>query len=487
MLFDHVTQRAKALAGEKFKKDETKLPDSWLNMQYQQYRSIRFQTDQALWKDQSLFEVQFFHPGFFYKEPVEIEVANKDGVSTRIPFDTKLFRYDGSAALLAKDAVEGAGFAGFRIHYPLNNPEYKDEVMVFQGASYFRPVGLGQVYGLSARGLAVDTAEPTGEEFPRFSKFWLLKPGKDDTRMIFFALLDSPSVTGAYRFLLQPGVDSGMQITARLFARKDITKLGVAPLTSMFFYGENRTRWTDDFRPEVHDSDGVLMHTSHGEWIWRPLKNPRHLQVTSLQDGTPKGFGLVQRDRDFLNYQDVEAKYHQRPSIWITPQGDWGQGRLEIVEIPTKNETNDNIVSYWVPSQPMKAGEQREFNYQLQTFDGQLQQQANATVSRTRIGWAALPGQQNPPPVSERQFVVDFAGSRLEQLAANQPLEAKLQLSSGKTRDLIVRRLPTGEWRVSFKMSPQEQQTVDMHLQLFLRNQPLSEVWNYVWNPRDIK
>ncbi|GAB3020932.1 OpgD/OpgG family glucan biosynthesis protein [Bowmanella dokdonensis] len=486
LLFDLMTKRAQELSSKPHEVPDTPLPANWLNMDYEQYRSIRFKSEQALWDDQALFEVQFFHPGFLYRSPVEIEAVNHDGVNRRIAFDPSMFSYDNRAAPLEQQ-VEGAGFAGFRVHFPLNTAAYKDEVAVFQGASYFRLVGPGQLYGLSARGLSIDTAMPEGEEFPHFRQFWLMKPQPEDAHLVFFALLDSPSVTGAYRFELQPGMDTKMDITARLFARKDVSKLGIAPMTSMFLYGENKVRFVDDFRPEIHDSDGVLMHTSRDEWIWRPLRNPRQLQVTSLSDDSPQGFGLVQRDRDFAHYQDTEAHYHRRPSLWVTPQGQWGKGRLEVVEIPTNNETNDNIVTYWVPEQPLKAGEQREYSYSLQTFDSTLHQEPLAQVTQTRIGWAALPGQHNPPPRELRQFIVDFAGPGLANLSPSQAVEARLQLSSGEYKELKVNHLPNGQWRASFKLLPREQQTVDMRLQLHLREQNLTEVWNYVWNPSDIK
>src|SRR5690606_23556797 len=283
--------------------------------------------------------------------------------------DPDFFIYHGDPVQVPADAISRLGYAGLRVHYPLNKPQYKDEFLVFQGASYFRLVGPGQAYGLSARGLAINTAEASGEEFPAFREFWLIKPAADASRMWFIALLDSPSLTGAYSFELAPGAPTSVRVEARLFPRADITKLGIAPLTSMFFYGENRTRFIDDFRPEVHDSDGLLMQTGAGEWIWRPLANPPELRVTSLQDRNPLGFGLLQRHRNFVTYHDTEAKYVRRASICIEPDGQWGAGRLELVVIPTDSDTNDNIVAYWVPSAPVKAGSDWRFRYKLTTFN----------------------------------------------------------------------------------------------------------------------
>ncbi len=482
-LFQRVEERARELAQEDFKPAATDMPESLANMDYQQYRSIRFRPEQALWHDQALFEVQLFHPGFLYREPVRVNVVAENKVAA-LPFERARFRYDGKAAVLADEAPETLGYAGFRVHYPLNTEDYKDEFLVFQGASYFRLVGPGQAYGLSARGLAVDTAAPQGEEFPAFREFWLVQPRADDTRLIIFALLDSPSVTGAYWFEIQPGAPTGMRVDARLFARRDIAKLGIAPLTSMFHHGENGTRFVDDFRPEVHDSDGLQVLTGQNEWIWRPLNNPRTLRVTSMMDENPRGFGLLQRDRRFDHYQDMEAAYERRPGLWVIPEGDWGKGRVELVEIPTDSEVNDNIVSYWVPDAPMKAGESRRYAYRLRSVDAQVAEHALGSVLRTRIGWGAVPGQPDPPPRSVRQFVVDFRGGELASLSPDTPLDAELSHAVGKVRDLHVQRLPDGKtWRAIFKLDPQDSDVVDMRLYLSLRGQRLTEVWSYLWSP----
>ena len=486
-LFNAIEARAKSLAQDDFKPIEANIPDELANMNYDQYRSIHFRPEASLWRGESLFEIQLFHPGFLYREPVVLHMASSVG-DPSLKFKQDFFNYVGQAEALAGKAPENIGFAGFRVHYPLNTNEYKDEFLVFQGASYFRLVGPGQVYGLSARGLAIDTAESSGEEFPVFREFWLVKPEPDQTRIVLYAWLDSPSVTGAYRFEITPGAPTEMGVEARLFARRDIKKLGIAPLTSMFHHGENTTRFVDDFRPEVHDSDGLLVAAANGEWIWRPLSNQRALRVSSLADENPRGFGLLQRDRDFNHYLDMEADYELRPSLWVMPQGDWGKGRVELVEIPTDSEVNDNIVAYWVPEQAFKAGETRRFSYRLRTFDQHLAEQGGARVLRTRIGWGAVPGQSNPPPHSKRQFVIDFRGGELENLSADVPLEAELQKNSGTITDLMVTRLPDQKtWRVSFKLEPEGNNLVDMRMFIKLRDQRLTEVWSYVWYPDAIQ
>lgn len=487
--FDQVTARAKALSDRPFEPPTSNLPEALARMSYSQYRAIRFRPERALWRNESLFEIQLFHAGFLYNHPVSINTV-RDGVAQPVQFTSDLFSYDAEAAPLANSAGDTRlGFAGFRVHYPLNSAEYKDEVAVFLGASYFRLVGPGQVFGLSARGLAVNTALPTGEEFPEFREFWLEQPTPDATTLVFYALLDSPSVAGAYRFELEPGAHTTLTVEARLFLRADIAKLGIAPLTSMFHHGEAPLRFVDDFRPEVHDSDGLLLGTAAGEWIWRPLSNPNALRVTALGDNNPRGFGLLQRDREFDHYLDLESHYQRRPSLWVEPLfGDFGEGHVEQVEIPSPSEIHDNMVAYWVPKHPPKAGDSRAWRYRLRTFDDNPPGFELARVERTQIGWGAVSGSPDQPPRSKRIFAVDFHGGELARLGTKVPVQAELTSSSGTLADLTVSRLPGARgWRASFKLSPEAEQPADLRLHLTLRGQRLSETWSYVWYPDAIE
>tara|TARA_R110000772_G_scaffold41760_20_gene97208 strand:+ start:734 stop:2347 length:1614 start_codon:yes stop_codon:yes gene_type:complete len=487
-VFDLVTEQAKSLAEKPYAQPKQNLPAELAEMNYQQYRAIRFNPQQAQWKDKAKFEMQLFHPGFLYRTPVEIKVVDENSGTKNMLFETDRFIYEKDAAPLKGLVPKDAGFAGFRVHYPLKTTDYKDEVAVFLGASYFRLIGPGQIFGISARGLAIDTAEASGEEFPAFSKFWMIEPGAEDSKLVFYALLDSKSVTGAYRFELVPGLNTVMHVQSTVFAREDVKKLGVAPLTSMYLSGENATRKFDDFRPEVHDSDGLSMHTSSGEWIWRSLNNPKGLRVTSLQDEQPKGFGLLQRDQNFTSYQDTEANYHARPGMWITPDNQWGKGRVELVEIPTNSETNDNIVSYWVPEEPFKKGEMRKFDYTVKTVNGALNEDVTARVTRVFNSWAALPGQDNAPDKSERQMIVDFSAQAFAHLGQSIRLTPHLSLSSGKFKDLEVVQLPDKKtWRAKFKLMPENDEAIDMRLFLTLGDEPISEVWNYVWSSNEVE
>jgi len=479
--FEAVARAAEALAAEPFRAPAANLPEALERLGYDDYRKIRFKRDAALWRGKALFEVQLFHLGFLYTTPVRINVV-RDGRAQLVAYRPEMFDLGGLA--LPERPAESMGFAGFRVHFPLHTPDYKDEVAVFLGASYFRVLGRGQRFGASARGLAIDTGEPKGEEFPLFREFWLVEPGPEDTDLTFYALLDSPSLTGAYAFRLHPGTETVTQVRARVFLRQDVKKLGIAPLTSMFLYGENRTRRFDDHRPEVHDSDGLLMDTGAGERLWRPLSNPGDLRVSAFVDARPRGFGLMQRDRAYDRYLDLEARYDLRPSLWVESLGDWGEGHVELVEIPSKQEINDNIVAYWRPKQEMKAGARLDVAYRLSArSDGPPPPYVGRAV-RTRIGAAAVPGSPDPLPPEVRLFVIDFAGGDMPYLGEAQPVRAVVRHSAGRLVDVVTQRSPEdGHWRVAFRLDTSGTEAIDLMVHLELRGRRLTETWSGLWTP----
>ena len=350
-------------------------------------------------------------------------------------------------------------------------------MIVFAGASYFRAVAKGQVFGISARGLAIDTGLPGGEEFPIFKEFWLERPARDARETRLYALLDSPSVTGAYAFVVQPGERTIVNVRARLFLRKAVKELGIAPLTSMFLYGEERPRPADDWRPEVHDSDGLLMHSSTGEWLWRPLGNPEKLRVSYFEFDNPRGFGLLQRDRQFKNYEDLETRHELRPNAWITPVGNWGKGHVKLVEIPSRKETNDNMVSYWMPRSLPPVGQPFEIAYRIH-FQSNDPVYANAgRVTAMRIG--------NGDREDWKRIVVDFEGEELKALPDSAPVKAVISLGQDGqlVQQSVFRNAVTQGWRLSFQIKPPKGKALELRAFLQHANNALSETWSYQIEP----
>ena len=416
-----------------------------------QYRDIRFIAEKAHWRKDNLpFQLQFFHVGSFFDRSVKLFEITPKGPAP-INFSPDLFSYEKSAAELKEQIRNDTGFAGFRIHYQ-NSGSPGEEVAVFLGASYFRAVGQDMCYGLSARGLAVDTAQPDGEEFPWFRQFWIERPDTKDKSITVYALLDSQRVTGAYSFVITPGKHTFMDVESTVFLRKNDAKIGIAPMTSMFFYGENTNiRPRDWFQPEIHNSDGLMINMESGEWLWRPVSNPRTLWVNSFEADNVKGFGLAQRDLVFDHYQDLEARYDRRPSLWCTPKGGWGKGSIELVQIPTEDDIHDNIVAYWRPAKT--ADRQFSFAYSLswQYPEAGLPPAGRVVATRTEIDRS-----------SAKRFIIDFEGGELGGISPADGLEAVIDIGpEARLVDQQVRKNEvTGGWRLVFQVKPEENPTL---------------------------
>jgi glucans biosynthesis protein len=481
--YANVQQLARERAAHEYRQTPQNLPASLANLTYDQYRDIRFRPASALWRGQALFEVQFFHRGYRVRQRVNVFEVTPAGAGL-VEYSPRLFTF-GHLLKTPKLSTE-VGFAGFRVHYPLHTPGYKDELLVFLGASYFRVLGRNQHYGASARGLAIDTAAQSGEEFPTFTDFWLVRPQPTDRSLIIYALLDSKSVAGAYQFEVRPGEITQVEVHSDLYPRRSIAKLGVAPLTSMYLYGEDGTgRHFDDFRPQVHDSDGLMSETGHGQWIWRPLSNPRDLRVNRFVDENPHGFGLAQRDRNFAHYEDVESQYQSRPSYWVQPLGNWGKGGVELVEIPSDEEIHDNMVAYWVPDQAVAAGKPLSFAYLLSAFAEYPRWPPGGRVIATRSGNPAVGDNKGRFGPGARRMLIEFAGGELEGLDSNQPVKAELSADNGQIEALTVQRVPqSGSWRIAFVVTPRPKKpVVDMRCYLTLYGEVLTETWVYQWAP----
>jgi glucans biosynthesis protein len=477
--FGDVAERARELAATPFKKPIDNLPRELQNLSYDQYRDIRFKPDKAYWSSARLpFELMFFHQGFYYQERVRINEVTRQG-AREIKFSPEFFDYGANRLDPAK--MQELGFAGFRVHYPINTPKYKDEVLAFLGASYFRALGKGQGYGQSARGLAIDTALISGEEFPQFVEFWIERPGPTAKELKIYGLLDSRRAAGAYQFVLRPGPETSLEIKARLYLREQIGKLGLAPLTTMYFFGENQRPTRDDYRPEVHDSDGLSIHSGTGEWIWRPLVNPKRLLVTSFALTDPLGFGVMQRDRDFMHYEDLEARYELRPSVWVEPKGSWGPGRVELIQLPTPDETNDNVVAYWVPDKPPQVKEPYDFEYRLSWQKNPETRSALSWVAQTRRG-----GRSTHSAEQSIGYVIDFEGPALKKLPADATLEGVVSIDSNAKllEHTVYRNEVTGGWRLALRLRRlDESKPAELRGYLRSGNEALSETWSYILPP----
>jgi glucans biosynthesis protein len=477
------------LASNVFQPSKDSLPPAMGKLGYDQYQSIRFRGDHALWAEAGLdFRLQFFHVGRNFTEPVHMyEVI--DGQAHEIVYDPAMFEWDKSGVdpALMKDR---AGFAGFRVQFIT---DWRDDVAAFLGASYFRAVGGDtRQYGLSARALAVDTAFARPEEFPRFTSFWFERPAKDAGTLTLYALLDSPSIAGALRFQITPGGTQIMNIDTAYYPRKPIERLGIAPLTSMFFYGENDRRVANDWRPEIHDSDGLSMWTGAGEWIWRPLVNPAQLHLNSYLDDNPRGFGLLQRDRNFDHYQDDGVYYDRRPSLWVEPKsganGGWGKGAVQLVEIPTVDETFDNIVAFWNPAEKPKPGQELLFGYRLYWGTKMPYSSPLGQTIATRTGIGGTVGIKRQ--YYSWHFAVDFAGGELGALPKDSAVEAVVTTSRGTTEHVTAHFVPEfAGYRALFDVRPPEDSVEPIDLRLYLRidGRPLTETWIYQWTPPSLK
>lgn len=473
---EQVADLARKLAANAYQPPKDDVPDWLTKISYDQWRNIHFDASKALWRGDNLpFHVQFYHPGASYNHTVKINIIS-DGKVLPTRFSPVQFDYGKNDF---RDKVPpDLGYAGFRIHYALNEPGHYVPVASFLGATYFQAIGRGQDFGLSARGLAIDTGLSSGEEFPWFREFWLKKPEPDAQQMTVYALLDSPSITGAYRFVIRPGDETIVNVECKLFRRKKINKLGIAPLTSMFLFGENRTAYSNDFRPEVHNSDGLLTHSSDGEWMWRPLVNPAALQINDFSMDNPRGFGLMQRDRNFDHYQDLNAHFERRPSAWVEPRGDWGKGHVELVQIPSGSQDNDNIVAMWVPEAlPDDLGKPLHFVYELHWLrsNPDIPPGGRTVATRRQTGGAQR----------SHKFVIDFNSETLRKLPADANVQAVVNVDPGwkLLSSQVVKNAVTGGWRLTAVVQAQNDKPLEMRAYLQQANNTLTETWTYTVNP----
>jgi glucans biosynthesis protein len=465
--WDTLLEEAKRLAGSAYVPQRNSSP-AIDKLSPEQYRSIHFNPDAGIWRADKLpFRLELLRAAYNLSTTVKIAMV-EDGLAKEVEATPAMFQMSG--AMPAQLGKVSLPLSGFRVRSRINSNKVWDEFLVFQGASYFRAVAKNLLYGLSARGLAINTGEPAGEEFPAFTHFWIERPGARANSIVIFALLESQSATGAYKFTVTPGVETQTEVELTLFPRVEMRSVGIAPLTSMFLFDETNRGHLDDYRPEVHDSDGLQITTKSGEQLFRPLANPLKLQVSAFTREMPQGFGLVQRSRAQSDFQDFDAQYERRPSAWITPKGDWGTGAVELVEIPSGRETNDNIVAFWRPAQPLTAGHPVQFAYTVTWSDEPPLPKGLGKIVATRSG-ASIDRKR-------RVFMLDIigAGEKLDGL--------RLDLSSSAgaiSNATLVSNSELHGLRASFEIDPKDAEVVELRLRVMRADTPVSETWLYRW------
>ncbi len=483
---EDVTARARELASKPYVAPASNLPPAFGTMQFADYMKIQPRSDRFEWRDlQTQFRLNFYHQGMQFNFPVKInEIVN--GQVREIKYEPD--RFDFGSLNFDREATRQLGYAGFRVLFPVNQDGKFDEVMSLLGASYFRVIGKDQVYGLSGRGLAIDTTSPGNEEFPNFREYWIQRPGPDDKQLVIYALLDSPRATGAYRMVLQPGRDSVLDVEANVVLRDDVATLGVAPLTSMFLYGPNQ-RWPEhlrNFRPAIHDSNGLAIHASNDEWIWRPLNNPKGaVAVSTFQVENPRGFGLLQRGHGFHRFEDLKDRYDLRPSAWIEPKGNWGRGKVTLMEIPTADETNDNIVAFWNPDARARKGEAMPFAYRMHwTLDEVALHPQNSTWVKQTF---QTEGERYQPNLIRQldgttALIVDFEGPAVSGLAPGAAVQPEVSGNANVEilENSVQRNGPIKGWRLSLRIKVKDPaQVTELRAALTQGGKAISETWSF--------
>lgn len=465
---DTVLQLARRVSGEAPQVPRIDNGSPLRQLSYEQYRDIRNNPDAAIWRnDQVPMRVELLPAGFLFQTPVTVSVV-ESGIARDMKAGPQTFVLGPSVAKNLNGLTLPT--SGFRVRSHINSRSVWDEFLVFQGASYFRATSKGTVYGLSARGLALKTAHPTGEEFPEFTHFWIERPSVNASGIVIHALLESPSTTGAYRFSVVPGNETIMDVRLTLFPRVTLESVGIAPLTSMFFFDESNRARIEDFRDEVHDSDGLQILMDSGEQVWRPLANPTQLQISSFTSVAPRGFGLVQRSRRISDYQDIEAQYDKRPSAWVEPTSNWGAGAVQLIEIPTDKESNDNIIAMWRPKDPIPAGKPWSTSYRLRWSE---QPRSLPQLGRVRVT------RSGPTHDGKRRlFVLDFLGAG----RTPEGLKVDVGASTGRISNVNLQTNPsTRGLRASFELAPGDAGVVELRLRLLRGDRPATETWLYRW------
>lgn len=470
--FNIVREKAKRLAQESYKKPKISIPEELLELDYEDYIQIQYRRQKSFWKGFP-FQLQFFHLGYIYDFPVSIHQVLK-GHITEFHYSKNLFIF-GRYKELAKELPADLGFSGFRVHYPINSDDFLSEFAVFQGSTYYRVIGANQVYGLSARGIAIDTAMDKTEDFPYYKEFWVKKPDVTSNHITIYALMDGESAVGAYQFVLHPGKTTKMDVKAEFILRRKVNRLGIASLTSMFWFGENTKEPEGMFYPEIHDSDGLLIHNGNDEWIWKPLQNPQYATaINTFSDSNPKGFGLLQRDREFKHYESSRFRYEDRPTAWISISENWGKGEIYLIQIPTDNDSVDNIVAFWAPKIIPKTGKPVNIQYTIYWTKDRIVPKKFFYVDATGVDYK--------PQAETKTFIVDFKGGLLEK--GSKPPSVFIHTSSdGTVLSKEIKKIDKdNKLRVRFRVRTKDlKEPTELFCYLTSGQKRISETWTYTW------
>lgn len=470
-----VVVQAKQLASSGYQ-PVPKIPETLTQIDESTYGRIAFKPSAQLWSS-SRFSVLPIAAGYIYQRPVELYEVTPQSVAP-IVFDKGQF--DWPSPSFAQSVPANLGFAGFSVDYPLSGQDAKDLLLTFLGGTQLSVVAANQVEGAHARGVAIDTGLPQGEQFPMFTKFWLVRPDPADHHMTIYALLDGQSLTGAYEFVVRPdGERVSVHVTASLFPRTRIARVGLAPLSTMYFYGQIGQRPAGQWRPGVFESDGLLMHLGEGNWVYRSLRNPSELRINQFDADGIRGFGFMQRQKRFCYFEDVLARYEKRPSLWITTEAGFGKGKIVLVQIPTNSDLHENQIVFFQPSDTVDADHPLSFAYTLTVGDSSVADEPLAEVRRPMIGTAKV----NMDDKTDKAYRInlDFAGGKLGGLAPNSPVIA--QIDTGGTANVLeqaVVPLPEpGHWRLSMMLAPTGRGEIHVDATLAVGKKVLSETWRY--------
>jgi glucans biosynthesis protein len=487
--YDSFRDQARAMAHGPYIGPPRPAPEVVQKINYEEWGKIKFRDDHALFADgPGRYPLTFFHLGVFFQKAIEIHVVDA-GQSRKVVYDQSYF--DMPADSPARKLPEGAGFAGFRIQEARDGllDWHKNDWVAFLGAAYFRSIGELRQYGMSSRGIALDVAvADRPEEFPDFTKFYV-EANEANDGVLIYALMEGPSIVGAYKFDMKRGKGVVMDIDAALFMRNPVSRFGIAPLTSMYWYSETKKETAIDWRPEVHDSDGLAMWSGNGERLWRPLNNPPRIMISAFGDNNPRGFGLLQRDRVFDHYLDG-VNYDRRPSLWVEPLGNipgegWGKGSIQLCEIPTDDEIHDNIVAMWVPEKPIAAGSEVSLRYRLHWLADEPYPSALGRCVATRLSNGGQPGL--PRPKGVRKFMVEFLGGPLSKLPYGVKPEPIISASRGTILAYeVVEAVPDdvpGHWRVQFDLAVDGTDPVEMRCFFKSGAETLTETWLFQYHP----